>query len=207
MGAAELVTAPIAAHHAAALTAMLDVAVGLGFVAPAEGATHVHLDAAPLRSARTFRRFVQLLAPLGEQLRSLVGTNPRCRRLGPWPDSLLDAVAAPGWDDLAWHEVVTALDDIPLTKYCDLNLVNVLAPPPGKDTLEWRILPVHLDAGPVVAAAELLAAALYAAAGDAELPPDADLCRVASALGAERAVQVLDGSPRQPAASVAAGSV
>lgn len=193
--AAELVTAPISTDHEATLAWMLDVATGLGFGAPAEGATHLHVDAAPLRDARALRRFVQLVRPLAEQLRSTAASNPRCRRLGPWPQALLDAVAAPGWDDLPWDAVVTRLGEAGLTKYCDVNLVNVLRPPPGKDTLELRILPVHLRAGPIVAAAELLAALVGAAAGDDPLPDSGDLPDVAKALGVTHALgRLADGS-------------
>jgi hypothetical protein len=179
---AELVTAPIESDHSTALTAMLGAATDLGFGGPAEGATHLHFDAGPLREARVFRRLVQLLHPLHAQLRDAFGTNPRCRRLGPWPEALIETVEARGWDDLAWEEAAERLNEVPLTKYCDVNLRNVVNPPPGKDTIELRTLPVHLRAEPILAVATLFTGFVAWAQGDAELPVLHDLATVIRSL-------------------------
>jgi len=179
---AELVTAPIEADHATALAAMLEAATDLGFVAPAEGATHLHFDAGPIREARVFRRLVQLLHPLRAQLRDAFGTNPRCRRLGPWPEALIETVETSGWDDLAWEDAAERLSEVPLTKYCDVNLFNVVNPPPEKDTIELRTLPVHLRAEPILSVATLFAGFVAWAQGDAELPVRHDLATVIRSL-------------------------
>lgn len=171
----ELVTAPIDDDHRRRIDEMLAIATGLGFVAPTEGATHVHLDAEPLREARTFRRFVQLLAPLLPQLRTLLGANPHCVRLGAWPDELLEQVAAPDWDALDWTEAGRRLEGVRLTKYCDVNIRNVVLGSPDKDTVELRILPVHLDAEPIVRAAGLAEGFIGWAASDLEADATDDL--------------------------------
>lgn len=181
--AAELVTAPISEDHESVLAAMLSTAVDAGFVAPTEGATHVHFDAGPLRSARTFRRFVQLLAPLRESIRSLLVTNPSCQRLAPWPHTLLEAVAASDWDGLSWDDVTARLSDVVITKYCDINILNVLAPPPGKDTVEFRMLPVHLDVAPILGAIRLFGACIDFAGGDAPLPHSSEIREVLEHIG------------------------
>lgn len=168
--AAELVTAPIGKDHVEALGALFDAARGLGFVPAAEGATHLHLDAGPLRDPRTFRRFVQFLSPILQSLHILVGTNPACRRLGPWPGELLPALGAEDWDRLEWSEAVERLSGVEMTKYCDVNLRNVLKPPPGKDTVEFRMLPVMLDAERIVRSAEFFAAVVAWAGADEAAP-------------------------------------
>lgn len=167
---AELVTAPISRDHVEMLEGMFEVARSMGFVAAAEGATHLHLDAGPLRDSRTFRRFVQFLSPKLRTLHTLVGTNPACRRLGPWPAELLPAVGAEGWDELDWSEATERLSGVELTKYCDVNLRNVLKPPPGKDTVEFRMLPVVLDASVVVRWAEFFAAVVAWAGAEDDAP-------------------------------------
>ncbi|MEO1060172.1 MAG: amidoligase family protein [Actinomycetota bacterium] len=177
---AELVTAPIEDDHERRLDELLSIAVGLGFTAPAEGATHVHLDAAPLRHARTFRRFAQLIDPLLGDLRAVLELNPRCVRLGAWPRELLTALDAPDWDGLEWPAVQQRLDGIRITKYCDVNVRNVVLGAPDKDTVELRILPVHVEAAAILRAARLLESIVAWAGGDDEIDVDAGL---RSALG------------------------
>lgn len=75
-----------------------------------------------------------------------MGVNPHCRRLGCWPDELLTLVQARGFDTLGWDAVLFKLKDLPLTKYCDFNLVNLLNKSPDKFTIEFRIMPSTLDA-------------------------------------------------------------
>ncbi len=180
--AAELVTAPIEADHERVLGELLAASTDLGFTAPAEGATHLHFDAGPLRDARVFRRFVELLQPLLDQLRVAFSSNPRCRRLGPWPDELLTEVRTDGWDDRAWPDAAERLRTVGLTKYCDINLRNVVDPPRGKDTVELRTLPVHLSPGPILAAASLFSRFIAWAHGDADPPRSNDLATVVGAL-------------------------
>ena len=85
------------------VAARLAPARGLGFTIPVEAATHVHFDGARLRSARALRNLVRLIEVWAPALKSLVGTNPRCRRLGGWPASLRTTVEAAGFADLPWE--------------------------------------------------------------------------------------------------------
>jgi len=93
--ACELVTAPLDSDHEVKLDEYLGIAAELGFSVAAEGATHLHFDADRLQSPITMINLVRILAIYGESLKAYVGTNPRCRRLGTWPPSLLEAVHAP----------------------------------------------------------------------------------------------------------------
>jgi hypothetical protein len=184
----EIVTAPIASNHAQALAALIDDAMAEGLTVPLEAALHIHYDAAPLLSARTISRLVTVLDRHGEALKDRVGTNPNCRRLGLWPDDLIDLVADEEFLAMDWPEARRALQDLALTKFCDFNLLNIAQAAKGKHTFEVRILPVSLDAGEIVAQAELFAAILdWAIApddrdlaedfetfiGNLPLPPDA----------------------------------
>jgi hypothetical protein len=171
----ELVTSPTPAPELdATLRCGLDEARSLGFAAPAEGATHVHLDGRPLQDARALRRFVHLTEPVLPGLRFLLRTNPRCRRLGPWSPALRAAVDAPDFHDLPWTEACARLTTVGLSKYVDLNLKNIVHPSPDKTTIEWRTLPVSLDPDPILRAARLFVAVMARAVGDAPL----DLRRV-----------------------------
>lgn len=174
----ELVSPPIARDHAARLGALLGPARALGFTAPVEGATHLHFDARPLRSAAAVRGLVNAGVAWGPALRALVGTNPRCRRLGPWPPELHARVNRADWPALPWEAARAALRELPLTKYCDWNLRNLVDEPAAKHTVEFRTLPVLLDLEALLHAAALFEAVLRRALQDpprprAPLPPDA----------------------------------
>lgn len=166
----EIVTPPIVHDHATVLSSLLAPARALGFTVPAEAAVHLHAHADLVRSPRILRNLVRLVVPHAELFRWMVGTNPRCRRLGPLPDALIDLVEDPAFVESTWEGVRPRLAEIGLSKYVDLNLANAVDPPPGKDTVEWRILPGTLEVEPVLAAAELFQAILRRAA-DPEAPP------------------------------------
>ena len=151
----ELITPPIDADHLVALEARLSLARSLGFFAPVEGATHIHFDAAPLRSARAVQNLVRLFVAFGPTLRARLGVNPRCRRLGPLQPELVSAAESPGFVNLPWEEARARLLLAKPDKYRDLNLRNLILALPHKHTVELRILPVHLHAGPIVQAAAL----------------------------------------------------
>jgi hypothetical protein len=153
--ACEVVTPPLGpfrtrAAAEAALDAVLAPARALGFTIPVEAAVHVHLDAAPLRDAAMLQAFVRRMAPRLPALRERVATNPRCRRLGPWPADLLDTVEAPDFASLGWDAAAARLQALRLSKYVDLNLRNVVHDVAGKPTLELRVLPGAIDAAPVL---------------------------------------------------------
>ncbi|MGB7413762.1 MAG: amidoligase family protein [Thermosynechococcaceae cyanobacterium] len=156
----ELITAPLESNHQEQLESLLSLARSLGFTAPVEGATHIHFDASRLQSADAIANLIQLLWTYGEALKQLMGTNPNCRRLGQWPDALLETIASPDFRSLAWPEAQSRLQQVDLTKYCDFNLVNYIRNIPNKNTIEIRILPVWLESQPLLEAAALFAAIL-----------------------------------------------
>jgi len=156
----EIVTPPLEADHEAALESLLGEARGLGFAAPAEGATHIHFDAARLTSAAAIANLVNALGLHGAALKRLVKTNPRCTRLGHWPEGLNALVNAPHFAALPWEKAREGLASVGLKKFCDFNLLNIAAASPSKHTFEVRILPVYLEARPAIAAALLFEAIL-----------------------------------------------
>ena len=156
----EIVTAPIASEHAATLDALLADARSLGFTIPLEGATHIHFDAARLCCAHAVASLVALFSRFGGALRALVGVNPNCVRLGPWPEGLAELTQSAAFPAMAWPDARGALGKLPLSKYCDFNLLNLVAANPEKHTFEVRVLPSFLDAGPILEAAALFEALL-----------------------------------------------
>jgi hypothetical protein len=171
----EIVTAPLTVRHEEILHSLLADARALGFDLPLEGATHLHFDGGPLCSARTLRRLVWLYGRHGDVLRGLVGVNLACVRLGSWPDELEAAVSQDGFEALGWEAVRAVLRAVPLTKYCDINLLNLLAGRDEKHTLEVRILPASLSAQEILNAAGLFEALLTMCTepDDGPLPPTA----------------------------------
>ncbi|MCK6506847.1 amidoligase family protein [Myxococcota bacterium] len=150
----ELVTPPLPpgsprALHAA-LEALLAPARALGFTVPVEAAVHLHLDAAPVRDAAVFADLVLTLHAALPALKQRLGSNPANRRRGDWPSELIALVREPGFRALPWPVARNRLAALGLSKYCDVNLRNVVHEVPGKPTLEIRILPGSIHAGPVV---------------------------------------------------------
>ena len=156
-----MITPPIETDHLDRLETLLGLARALDFSIPAEGAIHLHFDAAPLCSASAIANLVTLLGIHGESLKQHFGTNPHCRRLGAWPQELFELVASPAFANLVWEEAQAQLAQLKLTKYCDFNLRNLVHPIPDKHTFEVRILPVWLDGQKIVEAAMLFAAILH----------------------------------------------
>ncbi len=156
----EIVTAPIEEGHHAALERLLEPARALGFVAPDEGATHLHFDAGPMRSAPAVAALVEAVETHGAVLKRLLGVNPRCVRLGPWPPALRELTRSDRFRGLDWPAAREALAGVGLGKYCDVNLLNLAVDHREKPTIEFRTLPTHLDARPIVEAAALIEALL-----------------------------------------------
>jgi putative amidoligase enzyme len=167
----EIVTAPIERDHAACLESLLRSARVLGFQLPNEGAVHLHFDATSLRRSAVLANLVLLLAPAQALLRRLIGTNPRCRRLGPWPDELLERVAAPGFAALDWAAALECLKGVRLEKYCDVNLANLIKPRSEKDTIEIRTLPPQIEAMPILCVAALYESILRRACAPEPVAP------------------------------------
>lgn len=156
----ELITPPMVADHAARLQALLEPARELGFTLPQEAASHIHFDGVTLQSAFLLRNLVRFLSTEGEILKRMVGTNPRCVRLGAWPETLIDTVEATDFLSLPWSVARERLLKAKLSKYCDYNLVNLVLDLPGKSTFEVRVLPGMQEPTEVIAAAALFEAVL-----------------------------------------------
>jgi hypothetical protein len=124
------------------------------------GAVHLHADRSRLQDAATFSRFVRTMHHRSDDLRRLMGTNPRCRRLGPLPQGLVDRVSRADFGEMSWTEARGCLRGVDLSKWLDVNLRNVVYDIPGKPTVEWRILPACLDERPILAAWALFSAIL-----------------------------------------------
>ncbi len=86
----------------------------------------------------------------------MVGTNLNCQRLGKLPKFLFELVNNSSFQQLSWLEAQIQLTKLPLTKYCDFNLKNLVYSLPNKYTVEVRIFPVWLEAKFIVFAAELI---------------------------------------------------
>ena len=154
----ELITPPMENDHKQKLELLLNLARQLQFTAPVEGATHIHFDATALQSAHAMANLINLYSTYSEILKVVMNTNPHCRRLGTWPESLLELVNSPGFRNLSWEEAREQLKTLKLTKYCDLNIGNCIYAIVDKNTIELRILPVWLDSEPILAVAELFIA-------------------------------------------------
>jgi hypothetical protein len=168
----EVITPPLGDDADARLGDLLRVARGLGCVAPQEGAVHVHVDGRPFQDPAVLARLAAVLDGRHDALRALLGTNPRCRRLGPWSDAVRATLADPAFAQLSWAEARARLLRAEISKYVDLNLRNLVIAHPDKTTVEWRILPVHLDAGPILRATALLGGVLRRALDPTPVPPD-----------------------------------
>lgn len=158
--ACEVISPPISAGHFEALDALLAPAREHGFLLPAEGAVHLHFDARRLASPPVMARLIRFFHSEREVLRSRFRPNPRCRRLGPWPEPLLALVQSEGFDALPWEEARRRMAETGLTKFCDFNITNIVDMDPKKFTFEVRILPPTLDSCEIIAAAAYFAGVL-----------------------------------------------
>ena len=148
----EIVTPPLTGDHRAALEELLHPARELGFTVPREAAVHLHLDGAPFRQAHALANVVRLFAYWRDALRTVLQTNPACRRLAPLPATLVEAVGGtPRYDDLC-----RAAEDGGLTKFFDVNLTQLLTDTPLRDTIEIRILPGAIDTDDILNRAGLV---------------------------------------------------
>lgn len=170
----EVVTPPLTADHAAQLERLLRPARELGFTVPREAAVHLHLDGAPFRTPAAFANLVRLFGHWRAELGAVLGTNPACRRLTPLPAALLDLVEQPWVDDEgAWPRLRDAARAVGLTKYADVNLTQLVAERPVRDTVEVRILPGEIDGRAIVRRAAVVEALLLRCREDRPLPrPD-----------------------------------
>lgn len=176
----EIVTPPLAADHHAALEQLLGPAREMGFTVPREAAVHLHVDGGPFRAPRALANLVRLFAHWREPLRTLLQTNPNCRRLAPLPDQLVKVADGDSPTESALRQ---AADEGELTKYFDVNLTQVLTDTPVRDTVEIRILPGAITADEILARAGLVELLLDRCATDAPFPyPPGDPAAAAESL-------------------------
>ncbi|MEO0686015.1 MAG: amidoligase family protein, partial [Cyanobacteria bacterium J06649_11] len=171
----EIISAPIDANQQEKLEVLLETARLLGFTVPVEGATHIHFDAKLLCSANVFANLVNIFHAHGKNLKRLVGSNPKCTRLGSWDRNLIELVNESGFRELTWEEASSRVAKLELTKYCDFNLKNLIHPIPDKFTFEARIFPVWLDAKSIIEAAALCEAILHYATQESPILPSPTL--------------------------------
>jgi hypothetical protein len=185
----EIVTPPLTGDHHEQLVVLLVVARDLGFTVPVEAAVHLHVDGAPFREAHALANLVRLFAHWREPLRTVLRTNPACRRLAPLPSSLV--AAADGGAPI--EQLRKAADEGELTKFFDVNLTQVLTDTPFRDTVEIRILPGAIDAGPIVDRAALVELLLDRCEWREPFPdPPADPAAAVEALLEEAAAVLAD---------------
>ncbi|MCW2135520.1 amidoligase family protein [Actinoplanes cyaneus] len=167
----EIVTPPLTGDHSAALEELLAPARELGFTVPHEAAVHLHVDGGPFRAPHALANLIRLFAYWREPLREVLRTNPACRRLAPLPGPLVEAVQGiPSYEGL--RAAATAGE---LTKYFDVNLTQLLTDTPVRDTVEIRILPGAISAGPIVDQAALVELLLDRCLDPAPIPPGNDV--------------------------------
>ena len=171
----EIISAPIDTNHQQKIEVLLETARLLGFTVPVEGATHMHFDAKPLCSANVFANLVNIFHTHGKNLKRLVGSNPKCTRLGSWDINLIKLVNESDFRELPWEEAKARVAKLELTKYCDFNLKNLIHPIPDKFTFEARIFPVWLDSQPIIEAAALCEAVLRYAISEPQISPNTTL--------------------------------
>ncbi len=171
----ELITAPMEENYLGHLESLLGIARELGFTIPKEGATHIHFDAAPLRSTKTLANLTRLLWTFDSDLKRLLETNPRCRRLGKWSQPMYDFLQSPEFSRMPFAKAMQSLSAFEPSKYCDFNLKNMVYPASDKHTFEIRILPVWLHGRQIIEAAGLFESMLRWAMNTPEkvaIPPD-----------------------------------
>lgn len=115
-------------------------------------------------------------------MKTLVGANPYCVRLGRWPEALPALTREASFRALDWPAAQAQLAALKLSKYCDYNLVNLIAGHPAKHTFEVRVLPAYLEAAPIVEAAALFEALLLWCCADTAGEAPASLAALLAAL-------------------------
>ena len=93
---------------------------------------------------------------LARHLQQPVSSQPALPSARPLASSAAGGVCSPGFERLSWSDACKALGQLPLTKYCDYNLVNIVTQNKAKPTLEVRNLPATLDSGWILAVASVI---------------------------------------------------
>lgn len=146
----EVVSGIIEQPTLADIEQLIEPAQKLGFTIPLESATHIHFCALPLQHPRTLRNLIFFLHEYRLVLRDILQTNPRCVRLGSWPQELFSVVGEQDFVHCSWSQATSRLLTLPLTKFCDFNIKNLIHGFKNKNTFELRILPGLMEAEPIL---------------------------------------------------------
>ena len=141
----ELVLRPLSQKELApTLRKVMKLARSLDFTVPSEGAIHAHFDAAPFRSTAGLRKLVLSWTRDRARLLSWLQPNPRCRKLGPFPEDVV-RVAQASSDDMSFESLAAGMLLAGLHRAVDLNLLGLVERYPKQPTIELRCLPGSLD--------------------------------------------------------------
>lgn len=141
----ELVLRPLSQKELApTLRKVMKLARSLDFTVPSEGAIHAHFDAAPFRSTALLRKLVLSWSRDRARLLSWLQPNPRCRKLGPFPEDVV-RVAEASSDDMSFESIAAGMLLAGLHRAVDLNLLGLVERYPKQPTIELRCLPGSLD--------------------------------------------------------------
>ena len=162
----ELITPPLTTDRDKVLQRFLALASELNFTVPVEAATHIHFDGATLQSAQCFANVIAVFGKYRTSLRTLVGTNMDCTRLGDWPKKVYRTGTSADFAKLQWTEAADQLRQTGPSKFCDFNFINLLGTDPDKQTFEVRILPGTMDAALISKSIRLFEAMLLACVND-----------------------------------------
>jgi hypothetical protein len=142
----EVVTAPLSREERReAVELVLGVAKKLDFSIPREAALHLHFDAGPWKESRRLRTLITEVTSLRKLLLKDLQPNPHCTRLGPFDYALVRAAQSHP-DDEDFAALCERIEGEKPTKYVDVNILGVIRERPKQPTLEFRCLPMTLDA-------------------------------------------------------------
>jgi len=151
----EVVSGIFEAPYIDTINQLIEPAKTLDFSIPIESATHIHFCAAQLQNPRTLRNLIHLLHTYRFVLRDILHTNTNCVRLGAWPADLFACIAAPDFATLSWKMAQQRLKELPMSKFCDFNIKNLIFGFAHKNTFELRILPGLMNPNPICDAIRL----------------------------------------------------
>jgi hypothetical protein len=178
--ACEVVTPPLANDHETFVEELLATARDLGCTVPTEAAVHLHYDADPFRSPDVLANVVRLFGWWRPALHRALETNPACRRLAPLPTPLVDACAD---RDPTFEQLRATAEASALTKFVDVNLTQLFAAKPVRNTIEVRILPGSIHTDEIIRRAATVEALLGWCQRSPRLPsPPADVAEATQAL-------------------------
>jgi len=142
---AEVVTAPLPLGAVGRSIREVYAAVAaVGAQIGRESGTHVHFDGAPFRSPAALARVLNVLDAWREPTWTLLGW-PGSRLTGPIGPPVVYLANRCAENGASWDELRSRLADYGVTKFCDLNVANLVDEHPRKPTFELRILPVDAE--------------------------------------------------------------